>query len=232
MAITGTKAFIPGEVLTSSDVNQYLMRGVKVFGGTAIRDAAYGGAGEPVLEEGETCYLTDTDVLQSYGGTALGWVTVGPTTLFNTRQIITATNASWPVPTLKSPIVKVTCIGAGGGGGGGNNAGGGAAGGTTTFNAGAAGTATAAGGAGGVNGPPTGTTNAQAATVGFAAANGGSTPGGNTYFGADGSGGATTVQYFNLTGISTVNITIGAGGAGAGGSSAGGRGEVWVEYAS
>lgn len=77
MSIQGTKAFV-SEVLTSSDVNQYLMRGVKVFSSTAVRDAAYGGAGEPVLEEGETCYITATDELQTYNGTS--WVKIGPTT--------------------------------------------------------------------------------------------------------------------------------------------------------
>lgn len=89
MAITGTKAFV-SEVLTSADVNQYLMRGVKVFGGTATRDAAYGGAGEPVLEEGETCYLTDIDKVQVYGGTATGWIEVGPTT-----PAVRATDLAW-----------------------------------------------------------------------------------------------------------------------------------------
>lgn len=79
MAITGTKAFTSGEVLTANDVNQYLMRGVKVFSSTAVRDAAYGGAGEPVLEEGETCYITGTDELQTYNGTS--WVKMGPTTV-------------------------------------------------------------------------------------------------------------------------------------------------------
>ena len=72
MAITGTKAFASGEVLTANDVNQYLMRGVKVFGSAAVRDAAYGGAGEPTLEEGECCYLTDTNVVLVYNGSS--WV--------------------------------------------------------------------------------------------------------------------------------------------------------------
>ena len=80
MAITGTKAFTSGEVLTANDVNQYLMRGVKVFSSTAVRDAAYGGAGEPVLEEGETAFITGTDTLQVYGGTAVGWLNYPTTT--------------------------------------------------------------------------------------------------------------------------------------------------------
>jgi hypothetical protein len=52
--------------------------------------------------------------------------------------------------------------------------------------------------------------------------------------GATGGGGRINVSYLNLSGISTVNVTIGAGGAGAtsgfaaGGN--GGRGEVIVEY--
>lgn len=73
MAITGTKAFV-SEVLTSSDVNQYLMRGVKVFADAATRDAAYGGAGEPTLEEGECCYLKDTNEVLVYDGSNwVGW---------------------------------------------------------------------------------------------------------------------------------------------------------------
>jgi len=74
MAITGTKLFTSGEVLTASDVNQYLMRGVKVFSSAAVRDAAYGGAGEPTLEEGEACYLADTNLVLVYDGSNwVGW---------------------------------------------------------------------------------------------------------------------------------------------------------------
>lgn len=70
MAITGTKLFNTGDVLTASDTNQYLMRGVKVFADAATRDAAYGGAGEPTLEEGETCYLSDSNGVFVYTGSA------------------------------------------------------------------------------------------------------------------------------------------------------------------
>ena len=75
MAITGTRVFASAEVLTSVNVNQYLMRGVKVFADAATRDAAYGGANEPTLEEGEVCYLVDTNVVQAYNGTS--WSPVG-----------------------------------------------------------------------------------------------------------------------------------------------------------
>jgi hypothetical protein len=74
MAITGTKAFTSGETLTSSDVNQYLMRGVKVFADAATRTAAYGGAGEPTLEEGEVTYLLDDNTVYVWDGSA--WTTI------------------------------------------------------------------------------------------------------------------------------------------------------------
>jgi hypothetical protein len=52
--------------------------------------------------------------------------------------------------------------------------------------------------------------------------------------GKNGHGGVITVSYLNLSGISTVNVTIGAGGLRVGASGAsngsGGRGEVVVEY--
>ena len=75
MAITGTKLWASGEVVTAANVNQYLMRGVKVFADAATRTAAYGGAGEPTLEEGEVSYLLDTNSVEVYDGSA--WKQVG-----------------------------------------------------------------------------------------------------------------------------------------------------------
>jgi hypothetical protein len=75
MAITGTRLFVSGEILTAALTNQYLMRGVKVFADAATRDTSYGGAGEPTLEEGEVCYLIDTDQVLAYDGAA--WSSVG-----------------------------------------------------------------------------------------------------------------------------------------------------------
>ena len=75
MAITGTKLWASGDVVTAADVNQYLMRGVKVFASEAARTAAYGGTGEPTLEEGEVSYLLDLNSVQVYNGSA--WVAIG-----------------------------------------------------------------------------------------------------------------------------------------------------------
>jgi len=87
MAITGTKLFVSGDVLTAANVNQFLMRGVKVFASAVVRDAAYGGAGEPTLEEGEVCYLIDTNELLAYDGAS--WVTTSTST--TSDQLILST---------------------------------------------------------------------------------------------------------------------------------------------
>jgi hypothetical protein len=49
--------------------------GVPVFATTVTRDAAFGGAGEKVLAEGQLCYLSSTNVVQYYDGAA--WQPVG-----------------------------------------------------------------------------------------------------------------------------------------------------------
>lgn len=63
----GFKTFVTGDVLTAADTNGYLMQGVWVFANAAARDAAVTSP-----QEGNTCYLKDTDVIQCYSGSA--WV--------------------------------------------------------------------------------------------------------------------------------------------------------------
>jgi len=75
MAGLGAKLFASFSKLTAAQVNGYLMdQSIMRFATSAARDAAFGGAGEPTLAEGMTCYLDDTNVLQSYTGSA--WVTL------------------------------------------------------------------------------------------------------------------------------------------------------------
>lgn len=63
------KVFVAGEVLTASDVNTNLMdQAVMTFAGTAARGSAIA---SPV--EGMVSYLADTNRLEIYGGTAIGW---------------------------------------------------------------------------------------------------------------------------------------------------------------
>jgi hypothetical protein len=66
----GFKDFVTGEVLTAADVDGYLMQGIWVFASAAARDAAVTSP-----QEGNACYLKDTNEVLTYSGTA--WVAVG-----------------------------------------------------------------------------------------------------------------------------------------------------------
>jgi hypothetical protein len=229
------KIFVAGEILTAADVNSNLMdQAVMVFDDATARTTAI-----PSPIEGMVTYLASTKSLDKRVGSS--WIPASNG--FTAGTAIVATDASWPVPSLASPIVKVTVIGGGGGGGGGLGASNtlassGGDGTTTTFNAGGAGTVSATGGAGGRHATSTGV---GASPFVFASYNGGpgGTPENNSSSrsaGMPGQGGQIVVSYLNLTGISTVNVTIGAGGTGgaAGGGAvaggAGGAGVVIVEY--
>jgi hypothetical protein len=66
MAGAGKKTFTAGEVLTASDVNNYLMdQMVMVFAGTAARTSAI-----PTPSEGMLTYRSDTKAIEYYSGTA------------------------------------------------------------------------------------------------------------------------------------------------------------------
>ena len=61
----GFKTFVTGDVLTAADTNGYLMQGTWVFASAAARDAAVTSP-----QEGNMCYLKDTDAVQYYSGSA------------------------------------------------------------------------------------------------------------------------------------------------------------------
>jgi len=63
----GFKTFNTGDVLSAADVNGYLMQGVLVFASAAARDAAITSP-----QEGQCCYLKDSDTVLTYSGAA--WV--------------------------------------------------------------------------------------------------------------------------------------------------------------
>jgi hypothetical protein len=69
--------FAASEILTAANMNLSAGTGVPVFATTVTRDAAFGGAGEKVLAEGQLCYLSASNIVQYYDGAA--WATVGPT---------------------------------------------------------------------------------------------------------------------------------------------------------
>lgn len=90
MAGLGFKDFQVGEVLTSGDVDGYLMQqAVMRFADSAARGSALGtatGTGVP-LAEGMVSYLDDANAIQVYDGTA--WNPVG-----SVLQVVTATDAT------------------------------------------------------------------------------------------------------------------------------------------
>lgn len=93
MAGLGAKLFTAFSKLTAAQVNGYLMdQSIMRFASVAARDAAFGGAGEPTLAEGMTCYLDDTNVLQSYNGTA--WVTLVSSTYPPALELVTTCTVS------------------------------------------------------------------------------------------------------------------------------------------
>lgn len=73
-AQTAVPVFTAGQVLTAAQVTQ-INTGVPVFATTTTRDAAFGGAGEKTLAEGQFAYIEATDTTQYYNGSA--WVSVG-----------------------------------------------------------------------------------------------------------------------------------------------------------
>ena len=75
-AQTAVPAFVAGEILTAAEMTQ-VNTGIPVFATTVTRDAAFGGAGEKVLAEGQFAYIEATDTTQYYNGSA--WVSVGTT---------------------------------------------------------------------------------------------------------------------------------------------------------
>ena len=72
----GFKDFATGEVLTSQDVDGYLMQGVWVFASAAARDAAVTSP-----QEGNFAYLKDTNVTTYYTGSA--WANLDTTGMTN-----------------------------------------------------------------------------------------------------------------------------------------------------
>ena len=68
-ATTSVPVYVAAEVLTAADLN-ITNSGIPVFATTVTRDAAFGGAGEKTLAEGQFAYIEATDTTQYYDGAA------------------------------------------------------------------------------------------------------------------------------------------------------------------
>lgn len=114
-AQTSVPVFSAGQTLLDTQMTQ-INTGIPVFSGTATRDAAFGGAGEKTLAEGQFAYLEDgsgSQAVQYYDGSA--WQTLVPAPV--TPQTIKAdyiatsqstTSTSYTDLTTAGPTVTIT----------------------------------------------------------------------------------------------------------------------------
>ena len=218
-AQTTVPSFTVGQVLTADQQNQSARTGVPVFADTTARDAAFGGAGEKTLAEGQLCYLEDTNKVQYYDGAA--WANLGSVT---NVEAFTASGTFTPPAGVTYAIAHIR---AGGGGIGGSNGGNGG----TSSVAFAGGTISASGGIAANNtigaGFSVGDCRAGATNSGEGAFGQG---GGSFQAAPIGGNGAYIVAGGAVTPAVGITVTVGAGGAAGNGGAAGGSGYVWIEY--
>lgn len=109
-AQTIVPTFTAGQVLTAAQMNQSARTGVPVFANTTDRDAAFGGAGEKTLAEGQLCYLESTDVVQYYDGST--WQTLAPFSMTVATATVaanqTTTNGTYSDLATVGPSVTLT----------------------------------------------------------------------------------------------------------------------------
>jgi hypothetical protein len=213
-AQTTVPTFTAGQVLTADQQNQSARTGVPVFATTVTRDAAFGGAGEKTLAEGQLCYLESTNKVQYYDGAA--WANLGSMTE------VTAFTASGTFTPPTGVTYAIAHIRAGGGGAGDSSSG---AGGTSSV-AFASGTISATGG---------NLANTTASSVSVAGATnsgqGASARASSGSYQSKAGDGAYIVAGGAVTAGVGITVTVGAGGtAGTNGGAAGGSGYVWIEY--
>lgn len=75
-AVTTTYDFTAGQILTAAQMDN-VNCGIPVFATTTTRDAAFDGAGEKVLAEGQYAYIEATNATQFYDGAT--WQTLAST---------------------------------------------------------------------------------------------------------------------------------------------------------
>jgi hypothetical protein len=97
-AVTSVPVYQAADVLTAANLN-ITNSGIPVFSGTATRDAAFGGAGEKTLAEGQFAFLEDSNSTQFYDGAAWkavssgqGLTVVQAETAFTSAATITVDN--------------------------------------------------------------------------------------------------------------------------------------------
>ena len=100
-AVTTVPVYVAGEVLTAADMN-ITNSGIPVFATTTTRDAAFGGAGEKTLAQGQTCYIEAPSSYQTYTGSA--WAAFGASKI---AQVVSTTKTD-AFSTTSASYVDVT----------------------------------------------------------------------------------------------------------------------------
>ena len=220
-AQTTVPSFLASQVLTADQMNQSARTGVPVFATTVERDAAFGGAGEKVLAEGQLCYLEDTNKVQYYDGAA--WANLGSVT---NVEAFTASGTFTPPAGVTYAIAHIRA------GGGGIGALGSPGTGGTSSVAFAGGTVSATGGNPATL--PSYVTTNRNAVAGPANGGQGATMYGDNASATSSTHAATDGAYIVAGGAVTpgtgITVTVGAGGTAGTGGAAGGSGYVWIEY--
>ena len=215
-AVTTVPVYVAGEVLTAADLN-ITNSGINVFATTVTRDAAFGGAGEKTLAQGQFCYLESTGKLQVYTGSA--WSDVG------TQKYVTAFTASGTFTPAAGVVYAIAHMQAGGGGVGASAGAGG-----TSSVAFAAGTISATGGVASTLAVSSATANEKTA----GAANSGNAAQclvtGGAGFNSLAQNGALITAGGVVTPTVGITVTVGAGGTLGTDGAAGGSGYVFIEY--
>ena len=106
-AVTTVPVYVAGEVLTAADMN-ITNSGIPVFATTVTRDAAFGGAGEKTLAEGQFAYIEATDQTMYYSGAS--WLALGGKLgqVVSTTKTDTYTMASQTYATVTGLTATIT----------------------------------------------------------------------------------------------------------------------------
>ena len=91
-AQTAVPVFTAGQVLTAQQQKE-INTGIPVFATTVTRDAAFDGAGEKTLAEGQFAYIEATNTTQYYDGAAWQSVGVAPGLVLVAATTATAVNS-------------------------------------------------------------------------------------------------------------------------------------------
>jgi hypothetical protein len=109
-AVTTVPVYVAAEVLTAADLN-ITNSGIPVFATTVTRDAAFGGAGEKTLAEGQFAFIEATDTTQYYDGAAWQSVAAAQTiAIFNETQASATAGGTSTATTYTKRTLNTTVI--------------------------------------------------------------------------------------------------------------------------